>query len=67
MLQVNPETPAPTLLEPAEGSLDRGSPNLYCEHCPMWGQCSVCGSDHPGYFLLSEYRQESLAKERLQP
>jgi len=30
-----------------DGVLCAGGPGLYCEHCPRWGQCSICGSDHP--------------------
>jgi hypothetical protein len=44
MPKLDRETTQPSLLKQGE--------RAYCEHCPMWGQCSVCGSDHPRYLLL---------------
>ncbi len=46
------ETRLLSLLEQVEGALDTAGRGSYCEHCPMWGECSVCGSDHPRYLLL---------------
>ena len=66
MPKLDLEKTQPPFLEQAEAASD-----VYCEHCPMWGQCSVCGSDHPRYLLLKSELSvtqrlpfKSLGKER---